>query len=54
MTTGYIFSSQLERVAGLASGVAISLTVWIALALTVILARKHIQRRALHRRNPEL
>jgi membrane protein DedA with SNARE-associated domain len=54
MTAGYVFSSQLERVAGLASGVAMSLTVWFALVLTVILAWKHVQRRALLRRSPEI
>ncbi len=54
LIAGFVFSSQLERVAGLASGVAMSLTVWIALALTAILAWKHVQRRALLRRSPEL
>jgi membrane protein DedA with SNARE-associated domain len=54
MSVGYLFSSQLERVAGPASRFGMTLTVWIALVVTVIFAWKRVQRGALRRRNSEL
>jgi hypothetical protein len=53
IAAGYAFSSQLERVARLAAGPGVSLTLWFALALTVFLAWKYVQRRALLHRSPQ-
>lgn len=54
IAAGYMFSSQLERVAGLAAGFGIGLTLWFALAVTVFLGWKYVQRRTLLGRSPQL
>ena len=53
IAAGYAFSSQLERVARLGAGFGIGLTLWFALAVTVFVAWKYVQRRALLRRSPQ-